>query len=371
MKVLLAGGGTGGPVMPLIAVYQRLKEMAPDAEFLLIDLKGSPGEIFARHYGINSTSIPAGKWHRYFTLKNVAAPFQALAGFFKSFSIIFKFMPDIVFAAGGYVSVPVVVAAFAQQRKIVVHQQDVRPSLTNKLLAPLANRITVSFESSIKKFDVQSGLKRYVQKVVWTGNPVRSELLRKCGQKEIGSLKNKFGVNRDIPVIAVFGGATGAVAINQLVEKALPELTNFAAIIHVTGKGKKVSYRGNNYHPFEIIDNMPELIAIADIVIARAGMSTIAELSAAAKASIMIPIPDSHQEDNALLLEDAGAAIIFDQKTVTSEELVSTVRRLMLDGQWQRDLKKNISAIMPKDGAEKIAKIIFDLCKTSRVAKKI
>ncbi len=364
MKIILAGGGTGGPVMPLIAVKQKIERLHPDAQFLFVGTNNGLERQFAEKYNLPFVSVPAGKMRRYFSLRNIFAPFEVMLGFFKSVAVIRTFGADAVFAAGGYVAVPVVMAAWILRKKIVIHQQDVYPSLTNQLVAPLANKITVTFESSMRDFRINSGMLPQdgrVHKIVWTGNPVREDLLH--DKKDVDSIRKEFGLNNELPVILFLGGATGAIALNQILLEALPRLTQNAQIIHSTGKGKGIDFNHPNYHPYELIPNMEDAYKVADIVICRAGLSTITELSALKKVAIVIPMPNSHQEYNAKILDEKRAAVCLSQTDLTADFLISTIQKIMYDGEWQLELKNNIHGLMPADAAHRIAEIIIDLCK--------
>ncbi len=361
MRILLAGGGTGGPSVPLFAVQQHLKKTHPHAMFLFVGANSGPERAFAEKYAVPFISIPSGKLRRYFSLRNLTAPFEVLFGFFKAYSILKKFDPDVVFAAGGYISVPIVLAAFFQKRKILIHQQDVEPTLSNKILAPFATKITVTFEQSMKFFSSGSGFFRQKEeKVIWTGNPYREELLN--AELDAKAVRAKFNIVDELPVILVFGGATGALGLNKIIEGALLELTRFAHVIHATGAGKGIDFKHHLYHQYALIPNMDEAYKIADIVICRAGLSTITELSTLKKVAIVVPMPDSHQLYNAEALAEQHAAIVFNQKLLTPELLVKEVRTLTYDGQRQNLLKESIYTIMPKNSTEKIANIILDLC---------
>ncbi len=367
MKILLVGGGTGGPVMPLIAVQQKIKKEHPSAKFLLIGTSSGPERTIAEEHGINFIQVPAGKWRRYFSLYNLLTPFFVIAGFFKALSIIGKFKPDVAFAAGGYVAVPVIFAARLRGVKIVIHQQDVQPGLTNKIIAPFADKITVSFEHSLKDFPSGSGfgsLRGTAHKVEWTGNPVIENLFET--KKTAEQIKQDLGFTGHLPVILIFGGATGASGLNNIVLGALPEMVKFAQIIHVSGPGKQIKFENENYRQFIFVKNLPEYYLAADIVVCRAGLSTISELSALRKVAIVVPMPNSHQEYNALALNLQNAAVCVTENILTSELLVKLLRKLLLDGETQKQLSENISNIMPKHAAEKIAKIITDLCQEKK-----
>ncbi|MDB4940105.1 MAG: murG [Candidatus Doudnabacteria bacterium] len=367
MKILLTGGGSGGPVMPLIAVQQKINSEFPETEFLFIGTKNGPESEMVAKYHLPFVAISAGKWRRYFTIKNLLTPFQVFNGFVKATSIIKTFQPDVIFAAGGFVSVPVILAGWLLRKKIVIHQQDVQPSLTNQLVAPLATKITVTFESSLKDFRISSGFfltpvnsKTGNEKIIWTGNPVREELLHP--KKDLKEMKKDFNIDDNQLVILFLGGGTGAAALNQILFEALPELVKFSHIIHSTGKGKGIDFKNPGYHPYELISNMNEAYAVADIVISRAGLSTITELIALKKVSIIIPMPNSHQESNATILNINDAAICFDQDKLNAETLISIIRKIMYDAQWQKQLKDNLQKIMPIDATARISKIILSLC---------
>lgn len=365
MRILLVGGGTGGPAIPLLAVQQHMKKNHPKAEFLFVGTFNGPELTFAKKYAVPFVSIPAGKLRRYFSVKNFFSPFLVLAGFFKSLSIIYKFKPDLVFAAGGFVSVPAIMAAWIMRKKILIHQQDLQPTLSNQLVAPLADKITVTFEKSLKDFRSGSGMfwdNRVTEKAQWTGNPVREDILE-AKNKNPADIKKKMGLKEDLPVMLITGGATGAQSLNQILLEALPELVKFIQVIHSTGKGKSINFIHPNYHPYELLDNMDEAYAVSDIVISRAGLSSISELCALSKVSIIIPLPDSHQLHNAEILEEKNAAVVLDQQELSGADLVQLIRKLMYNGSWQNELKENISNIIPQGATEKISNIILQLCK--------
>jgi UDP-N-acetylglucosamine--N-acetylmuramyl-(pentapeptide) pyrophosphoryl-undecaprenol N-acetylglucosamine transferase len=359
MKILLVGGGSGGPVTPLLAVAEEIKNTHPKAEFLLVGTKKGPETEMAERAKIAFLTIPAGKLRRYFSLRNIAAPFLVLAGFFKAFTILRKFKPDCIFGAGSFVQVPVVWAAWFFKVPVVLHQQDLHPSLANTICQMAAKKITVTFEDSVTDFWSGTGIlykHNKEDKVIFTGNPFRKNLLnftREQGQKE-------FNLVSDLPVLLVLGGGTGAEFLNELIEKSLPALTKSVQIIHSTGHNKSTLEASKNYHPFEFISNMGEAYAAADIVLCRAGLSTITELSNLEKLSIIVPMPKSHQELNGYMLAKLDAAIVVTQERLNSIILTELVRKLLFEHKLQQELKKNISKIMPKNSVTKISEIIVD-----------
>jgi UDP-N-acetylglucosamine--N-acetylmuramyl-(pentapeptide) pyrophosphoryl-undecaprenol N-acetylglucosamine transferase len=364
MKIILTGGGTGGPAVPLLAVYKKIRSEYPQTKFLFIGTNYGPESKMAAAQGVNFQAIPAGKYRRYFSFTNLLSPFYVIAGFIKSLQLIKEFKPDLVFGAGGYVSVPVIFAAFILRKKSIIHQQDIIPSLTNKILAPFVTKITVSFESSLKDFPTDSGLfaVKTAKKIIWTGNPFREELLESYNKSELAKARAKFGIKEEIPVILVLGGATGALAINLILKEALPELTKFAYVIHATGAGKQIAFKDPRYLPFAIISNIADAYHISDFVISRAGLSTITELSVLEKIALVIPMPNSHQIYNALFLKEKRAAIVLNQDFLKGSDLVAIIKKIMFDINLQNALKENIHQLMPRDATRKIAKIIVDLC---------
>lgn len=360
MKILLAGGGSGGPVAPLLAVAETIKQRHQTAKFLLVGTFSGPESLMAKRAGVEFTAIPAGKWRRYLSLANLFTPFLVVGGFLKALKILKRFRPDCVFGTGSFVQVPVVWAAAWLKIPVVLHQQDLRPSLANTLCQAAADKITVTFEQSLVDFSSGLGLfykKRKADKIVWTGNPFRSQLKGADRQKAFSN----FNLAPDFPTLLVLGGGTGAMFFNRLLKKALPELSRSVQIIHAAGKGKLLSAPQKHYHPYEFIADMDLAYEAADIVLARAGMSTITELSNLKKVAIIVPMPKTHQEENAFALMSGQAAIVVPQPMLTPTTLTRVIRKLLFDLKTQDILKHNIGKIMPHNSAHKIAEIIETL----------
>lgn len=358
MNILLVGGGSGGPVTPLIAVKENIQKKHPQAKFLLVGTRIGPESLMAKNAGLAFEYINAPKLRRYFSWQNFIIPFQLINSFFESVRIINEFKPDCVFGTGSFVQVPLVFAAWAKKVPVVLHQQDVYPSLANKLCQFCAKKITVTFELSLASFYSGLGIfykKKAKDKIVLTGNPFREEL--RHGQKDRGI--KEFGLHTETPTLLVLGGGTGAQFINQLIWDTLPALSKTVQIIHATGKNKFNTERHHeNYHQYEFITNMADAYAAADIVLCRAGMSTITELSNLKKLSIIIPMPKTHQEYNAYYLKKLQAAITLDQADITVSGFVNFVRKLVFTYQLQEILKNNIGLIMDHEATHKIADII-------------
>lgn len=345
---------------PLLAIAQHILKTHPKAEFLFVGTKNGPEREMAKSAGFNFVDITSGKWRRYFSWKNFATPFLLFAGFIRSFGILRAFRPACVFGTGSFVQVPLVWAAWILKIPVVLHQQDVVPSLANKLCELCASKITVTFAESAQNFSTGLGLfykKHPGDKIAVTGNPFREEL--RIEDKE--GAQKFFNLKPDLPTLLVLGGGTGAEFLNDLILESLPSLSKTVQIIHSTGKGKFKAQAAENYHPYEFIQNMAQAYAAADIVLARAGLSTLTELSNLRKLSIIVPMPQSHQEFNGFLLIRAEAAIVISQKHVTPEGFVKLIRKLLFAHEAQEILKHNIGKIMPHEANEKISEIILKL----------
>ena len=348
MRILLTGGGTLGPVTPLLALATELKkENASIVGF--IGTRGGPEKNLVEKSGIKFFAIASGKLRRYFDLRTIFVPFFILIGFVQSLFLLTKLKPTIVVSASGYVGVPVLIAAWILRIPSITHQQDVRPSLANQLAKTFVKKITVTFEASLNFFG---------KKAVHTGNPIRTELLSGNASRA----RAEFGLEENIPTVLVLGGGTGSVFINDLVEKSLSELTLFCQIIHSTGKGKMKPWNMNRYHAVELLtDNLADAYAVADLLIARAGMATISELSVLSKPAIIIPLIGTHQEDNAKLLGDRNAAVVLSQNELTVTEFVKKIKELLDDPAWCSRLSLEIKKINPSDALVRMMKVVKEI----------
>ena len=351
-KILLTGGGTGGSVAPLLAIADSLRVASCELrDFLWIGTKQGLEREMVENAGIKFKPIFSGKFRRYLSLRNFIDPFLITFGFFQAFFIMLKWKPNLVVSAGSFVSVPVVWAAWLLRTPVLIHQQDARPGLANKLMAPFAKIITVTFEKSLAD---------YGRKAVWAGNPVRSQLSITNYQLRINDIKKKFQFKDNLPIILVIGGGTGAVAINELVEKNLKELTKLCNIIHLTGKNKSCELRVAGYENYDFLNSeqMAQAYAAADIIVSRCGMGVLTELSYLGKPSILIPMPDSHQEDNAEIFNEKQAAIVLDQKELNSEKLVESIKQLLNNQKLRDKLSDNIKTVVKRGASEKIVDIV-------------
>lgn len=336
--IFLIGGGTAGSVMPLLAVAEHLS----DAQIYFIGTKyGVERKLVERK--LPYLTIPAGKLRRYFAWQNFIDPIKVVIAFFKALYLVMRYRPKVVVSAGSFVATPMIWAAWCCGVPVVVHQQDVKISLTTRLTAPFATILTKAF-SDIKLFGAE-----------WIGNPVRDLT------PTTRTFRTSPEGNRTFPTIFIFGGGTGAQALNNLVTKTL---CDFANVIHVTGTGKNQNIFANpRYHHFELLnEEYKEALSKADIVVARAGLSTISELATLGKSAIIIPMPNSHQEYNAHFLQEHEAAIILDQAKLTPETFTQEIKNLLHDTQKQKYLSENIRKLIKANAAEVLAEKIRILC---------
>ncbi|MDP2944610.1 MAG: UDP-N-acetylglucosamine--N-acetylmuramyl-(pentapeptide) pyrophosphoryl-undecaprenol N-acetylglucosamine transferase, partial [bacterium] len=351
-------------VAPLLAVAEELWKEPGDSDlrFVFVGTKSGPERemVAAFNKEIGPTEfIPliSGKWRRYFSLDNFLDIFKIIAAWFQCFGLLTKIHPDIINSAGAFVSVPLVWAAAYKKIPILIHQQDLRPGLANKLMAPRARAITVVFEKSLLD---------YGPKAVLAGNPVR-QLVNTQDENLVRKLKAEYSLDNSIPLVLFFGGGLGATGINRLVFKAASGLARNCQIIHLTGRGKMPEdsnlLKINNYHVLEFLDNheLATLMALADLVVARAGLGTLTELSYWRKPTILIPMPNSHQEDNAAYFAKERAALFMNQAELTPEKLTAAVKDVLADSSLKRELSNNIGKIMKRGAAGTIAGIIWEI----------
>lgn len=358
-KIMLSGGGSGGPVIPLLEITKELHRLKPELEFVFVGTDSGPEKEMVENFGnLRFLSLPAGKFRRYFSLKNFSDIFKIFSAFFKAFPLLRKEKPSLVISVGSFASVPLIYAAAFLRIPIIIHQQDVRPGLANRLMAPCAKIITAVFEKTLAD---------YGPKAILTGNPI--SVPEKFPELD-EALKPLF--SGDKPIVLVLGGGTGAIAINELLQKAKSELLNFCHLVHITGRNKGDLKNETNleegkgiYLSWELLDHN-QLLAIMDkavLVISRCGLATLTEISALKKASILIPMPRSHQEDNANIFARAKAALVLSQDKLNAEIFSQEVKKLLADQETLKVYANNAYNIMEKGAANKISKIILELIK--------
>ena len=340
MKVILSGGWTLGPVTPLLAIYEVVKEKYPTAEFVWVGTKNGPEKTLIERQGIKFVSFSAGKWRRYFSFVNIFDLFKILLGFFESWLFLRREKPNLCVSAGGFVSVPLHWAAKFKKIPTWIHQQDVRIGLANKLMAKSAKIITVALEENVKKFPVG--------KTFFLGNPVRQEILK--GIRE--TAQEMFGLSGDKPVLFVTGGGTGSENVNMLVADAAEELKYVCEIIHLSGRERdhekleEIASKNSHYKTYNFFtEEMKHAYIIADLVISRGGFGTLTELSVLKKPAIIIPIP-GHQEENVALLAKSGAVVLVDERVETGAGLAKLVKDILEDKEKMESMKNKLAGLI-------------------------
>jgi UDP-N-acetylglucosamine--N-acetylmuramyl-(pentapeptide) pyrophosphoryl-undecaprenol N-acetylglucosamine transferase len=358
MRILLSGGGTMGSVTPLLAIKEKLSQ-EPDQAFLWIGTSSGPEKAIIEQNQIAFKSIPAGKLRRYFDWRNFVDPFLIVLGFLKSIWLIWRFKPDVILTAGSFVSVPLVWAGALLRKKILVHQQDLRIGLANKIMQRFATLVTVAFEELNHAFPQKS--------VVVTGNPVRSILFQ--GNKE--RAWQKFNLEPNLATVLVVGGGIGSEIINQTFVESARELTKFCQIIHVTG-GKDQSKwihhpevtTNSRYHAYEFLtDALADAFAISDLMVSRAGLGFLSEIAALQKPAIIIPIPNNQQIENAEFFHKQQAIVYVRQEDLEKDYIVKLIQDLFEHPERLHQLSQNIAQVMPANASDEYVKLIKKLTK--------
>ncbi len=353
MKIFFSGGGTLGPVTPLLAIYESIRLHDATATALWIGTTNGPEKELVEKAGIRFRTISGGKFRRYMSLWNIVDIVRISMGFFQSLWLLWKEDPDICISAGGFISVPLHLAAWVVGVPTWVHQQDVRVGLANKLMAPYATRITTALEQSIISFPKR--------KTLWLGNPIRKELY--AGDKK--RAYSLFPVSPQLPVVFATGGGTGSMKVNQMVTQAAQHLRGSCSLIHLSGKERPqeliqpaARQFSAYYFPYPFFTHeMKDAYAIADIVISRAGFGTLSEAAALEKVLILIPKP-GHQEENASFLEAHDAAIVLSEETSDGNHVTQEIKLLLADSDRRKTIAKNLHQLLPPATDERIMEIV-------------
>ena len=360
-KVLFAGGGTMGSVSPLLAIHQELQQRDSAWESFWIGTQEGPEKEVIEQYEIPFYTLPSVKLRRYFSLKNLIEPFRLMYSIHKAKKVLKEINPSIVLTAGSFIAYPVAKAASKLNIPVFIHQQDIVKGLANKMMEKYSSVNTITFDQSLNDFDIN--------KTYYTSNPVRKEILE-CDDE--GVVK-EYNLDPERKTILIMGGGTGAMAINQLTLEALGELTKKYQIIHLTGKDKSIVKKipdyytreeqlriRKHYHPYDFIEEgMCKVLRHASLVISRAGLSSLTELSVLEQPTLVIPIPDSHQEANAQYFAKYNAIKLLDQKTLTGEKFAQTIIQTLESRAALQNLSRNISQMIDPKAAKRYVDLIY------------
>ena len=354
MKVVVSAGGTGGHIFPALAVINKIKEKEPDSKILYIGTTDRMESEIIPKMGIEYIGIQMKGLNRKHPIKNIEVIKNLLNGIKKAKETISEFDPDIVLGIGGYITYPVITAASSLGYKTFIHEQNSIPGLSNKILKRKATVIGVSLEESLKYFDKE--------KTYFTGNPRSEEVIN---AKKVP--KSKYGLSKDKKLVLIVMGSLGSYTVNKIMKDILPKFKgkNYE-VLFVTGK--------NYYKDYSKLKNIPENVKIVeflsdmlgvmkntDLIVSRAGASTIAEITASSLPSILIPSPyvtHNHQYENAKVLENAGASILIEEKDLDAKVLLENIDKVLKDKQIYDKMKKANDKLAVKNSSTKIYEIL-------------
>ncbi len=320
-KIILTGGGTAGHVTPNIALLPKLREL--DYEIHYIGSYEGIERKLIEEYDIPYYGISSGKLRRYFDIKNFSDPFKVLKGYAQAIRLMKRIKPDVVFSKGGFVSVPVILAAKHCKVPSIIHESDLTPGLANKLAIPAAQKVCCNFPETMKYLPAE--------KAVLTGSPIRTELL--SGNPAEAQKLCRF--TSDKPVILVVGGSTGSQVINTAVRELLPTLCQQYQIIHLCGKGNLDASLSNQegYAQFEYAKKeLSDFFALADLVISRAGANAICEILALRIPHILIPLSANASRGDQILnaqsFEKQGFSYVLEEEQLSETTLMDAIRHV-------------------------------------------
>lgn len=356
--ILLVGGGTGGHIFPLVALGEELA--ARKIPFIFVGGRVGKEREIITEYGWPFRSISAGKWRRYWSLitfiQNIIDLGRSIKGLFESLNLLVTSGARVIFSKGGFVALPMVLAAKLLGRRIIIHESDSVMGLTNRVSARLASKILTAFSPS-----------------VFPGHDSRFEQVGIPIRRTFRQAAKLQGVRKSRPLVLVIAGIQGSQAINRLVREALMELIQVADIVHITGEAEILPHKviaerlskklQSAYRPFAFITReLPYYFQSSDLVVSRASATTTAEAAVFSRALYLIPLPGSasdHQLINARHLQAAGAAVMREEGTLNTEKFIDDIKRLLADKAQLQNLGTRLGKYFNEENAvERIIEII-------------
>lgn len=376
MRVLISGGGTGGHIYPALAVATQLRDEY-QAEILYLGSDDGLETSLVPAAGFRIKVIKAGKLQRFVSWRTVTGVARVPVGMAQAVGIVRAFRPDVAFTSGGYVAVPAGLAARLNKVPLLMHQQDVPPNLSNRLLAPLATRISVAFADSQVYFPAH--------KTLHLGNPVRQAILdvRAVAATEA---RTHLGLDAALPLLLVTGGSQGARTLNQTVCRALPELLAHCQVLQISGPKLFEETRTlaeetmasldeatqQRYHLVAYMDaEMPLALQAATLVLCRSGAATLSELAVLGKPSILVPLPpaigSSPQEANAAMFGKCGAADVILNDTLKPDMLTERVMNAITSSVVQQRMSEAVKQFAKPDATQEIGATVMRLAHISSI----
>lgn len=356
MRVIISAGGTGGHIYPALAIINKIKKEEADSEFLYIGTHNRMESKLIPELGIPYKALTVTGLQRKFTLDNIKTITNFIKANKECKNIIKDFNPDVVIGCGGYVTAPVIRMASKLGYKTFIHEQNSVVGLSNKFLSKYATKVGISFESTREHFSSKQ--------VVLTGNP--------CSEKALetkASSKEEFGLHEDKKLVLIVMGSLGSATVNDKICEYVYGFRNKNyEVLFVTGNDfyEKLKTRGfpSNVKVVPFIDNLPRIMKKADLMISRAGASTISEITALGIPTIFIPSPyvtNNHQYKNAMDLVNKDAALILEESKLNKTSFIRLVDDILEDSARYNKLKENVSKLGIKDSSSRIYSVLKEM----------
>lgn len=365
MRLIIAGGGTGGHITPGIAIARELLERDGESQVLFVGTEKGLEMDLVPKAGLPISTIPAVPLIRQISPRLLKTCYSSFKGVLASISLIRRFKPDLILGTGGFVCGPVLLAALLLRVPYVLQEQNVMPGLTNRLFSSFARRIALGFDQARSYFKVKD------ERLVHTGNPINKDILfmnRLKGAKDLGIHPNRR-------VLLIYGGSRGALNINRGALEAYPELLKIPDlhILHICGKGNREELlqgieemglkQQDSLDIYDYCYDIAPCLAVADLVVARAGAVGLSEILALGLPSILVPYPhaaDNHQYYNARVVEEAGAGIIIPDESLTGALLFERVSSLFNDSLRLKEYSLAAERLSVPESTEKIISLLFN-----------
>ena len=363
MKIIISGGGTGGHVFPAIAIAKAIRKIEPNADILFVGAKGKIEMEKVPNAGFPIKGLWISGFYRQLTLKNLLFPFKLLSSLMSAWLILKKFKPNVAVGVGGFASGPTLFMAARSGVPTLIQEQNSYAGVTNKLLASKVSKVFVAYDNMERFFG---------NKIIFTGNPVREEIVQNIEDIKEVSLQH-FNLDADKLTVLIIGGSLGARTINNAMENNFEVIKKRQDIQYIWQCGKlyydEFSLRKTAQLPnvllTKFIDRMDLAYAMADVVISRAGATSISELCLVGKPTILVPSPnvaEDHQTKNAMALVEKNAAVLI-KDMEASEKMINKAQSVLDNQSQQLELSTNIKSLGKRNAAEVIAKEIISLVK--------
>ena len=370
IRVLLTGGGTGGHIYPAIVIADEIRRLHPGTKILFVGTQRGLESKVVPHLGYDIEYVDVRFFARRLTLKNLVSVYKAFTSVIQARRIIKTFKPDVVVGTGGYVSGPVVYAASLAKIPTLIHEQNAFPGLTTRLLAKRVDKVAVSHGDALKR--IASGARTVV-----TGHPVRREFY----ENDQATARGDMDIKPDQKLVLVVGGSGGAEMVNRVTLDAAFNILSDPNIVllHATGsryyqwasdERKKLNLDREKFERYRLVDylhNIPQVMAASDLIVSRSG-GMVHEMTAAGCPAILIPSPnvtDDHQLHNARSMEDSGAAVLIEERLLSTEKFSSMVVELLGDQDKLQKMTQAAIKLGKPEAGNRLAKLVFKLAKNS------